>query len=418
VRSTAPSDGPLLTRRGLLCGAWSALLAGAAFALGLHANLGDPALGGLYNDFADYWAAARILDVGGDPYDRHLVASVLQGAGFHSTIGTGYSYPLLLAELLRPLGLLPPLVAGGLFTAGSLACLALAVALLLSPLRQMPRLDALALASGAGLFAPVVGSLYFGQVNLCLLPGLALAYRGIARPGWLAIAAAVKLYPGAALVAFAAAGRRGLRPFLVTTALTLGLTVGPNLLAGRWSYGDSVVTMFGPDTFWSNQSVNGLLSRLAMPSHWTQPPLPGLPVTPLMVLVCSALGALTVAVASRQRRSWRGAFALLLCFAVVAAPKNSLWNFTPLVIVLVFTWTLVRDRPAELGLLALAWALMGSSEVAGAVRGHSAAGTWLTGLPLYGALLLGVLLSWALLRSTRTEEVGPRLSSAARGIRC
>src|SRR5215472_17673818 len=117
-----------MTRGGLVCGLWSTLLAAATFALSALANRASPTLGGLYNDFADYWAAARILDLGGDPYDVHQLAQLLGAAGMHTTIGTGYSYPLLLAELLRPLGLLPPMVAGALFTAGSLACFGLAVA--------------------------------------------------------------------------------------------------------------------------------------------------------------------------------------------------------------------------------------------------------------------------------------------------
>src|SRR5206468_10265213 len=122
------------------------------FATGLLANRADPALGGLFNDFADYWAAARILDLGGDPYDKRLLGEVLHQAGLHTLVGTGYSYPLLLAELLRPLGLLPPMLAGALFTAGSLACFGLAVALLLSPLRSASRLQLLALATAAGTY--------------------------------------------------------------------------------------------------------------------------------------------------------------------------------------------------------------------------------------------------------------------------
>src|SRR5262249_10004280 len=98
MRSEEPPDGPLLTLRGSVCGAWACLLVGQAFAVGLLVNRGDRSMGGLFNDFFDYWAAARILDSGGDPYDRHLVVQVLGGAGVHSLVGTGYSYPLLLAE--------------------------------------------------------------------------------------------------------------------------------------------------------------------------------------------------------------------------------------------------------------------------------------------------------------------------------
>jgi len=394
VRRDAPPaptpGGPLLTRRGLLGGGWACLLTAQAFAAGLVVNRADPSLGGLFNDFADYWAAARVLDTGGDPYDTHLLGQVIGQAGLHTLIGTGYSYPLLLAEVLRPLGLLPPLVAGALFTAGSLLCLGLAVALLLSPLRQASRLEVLALATAAGTFAPAGGSLYVGQVNLYLLPLLALALRGAGRTAGLAVAAAVKLFPAAAALAFLALGRRGVRPLLATAAAAVCLAAGPNLVTRRWSYGDSVLAMFGRDPYWTNQSLNGWLSRLLPPEA---------PVTPLMIAVAAALGALAVAVAARQRRSWPGAFAVLLCYAVVAAPKNSIWNFTPLLVVIVFTWTLVRDRPPAVALLAVAWALADALSPAGWLEDrlgvHSA---WLTSLPLYGGLLLGGLLAWALLR--------------------
>ncbi|HXM54236.1 MAG TPA: glycosyltransferase 87 family protein, partial [Candidatus Dormibacteraeota bacterium] len=375
-------DGPLLSSRGALCGAWTCLLTAQAFAAGLYVNRNAPGLGGLFNDFADYWAAARILDLGGDPYDKQLLAQTLAQSGMHTLVGTGYSYPLLLAELLRPLGQLPPLVAGALYTAGGLACLGLAVAVLLSPLGRRP---AAVLATAAGLFAPIGGSLYVGQVNPYLLPLLALALRGVAGPPGVAVAAAVKLYPAATALAFAAKGRGGLRPMLGTIAAAAALAVGPNLLTGRWSYGGSLLAMFGPDPYWTNQSLNGWLSRLAPP---------GLPVTPLMVLVAAALGALAVAVAARQRHGWRGAFALLLWYGVVAAPKNSLWNFAPLLVVAVYTWTLVRDRPAAVAALALSGLLMDAQGPAGAI--HPPA--WLTSLPLYGALVMGGLLVWALLR--------------------
>jgi Glycosyltransferase family 87 len=376
------TDGPLVSRHGLLCGLWSCLLTAVGFATSLAVNRADPDLGGLFNDFADYWAAARILDLGGDPYDKRLLGQVLHQAGLHTTIGTGYSYPLLLAEVLRPLGLLPAPLAAALFTAGSLACFGLAVALLLSPPRSASRLQAAALATAAGTFLPAGGSLYVGQVNLYVLPLLALAFRGVAGPGALALSAAVKLFPAAAALAFLRLGRRGLRPLLLTGAATLCLALGPNLVTGRWSYGGSVVAMFGRDPYWSNQSLNGWLSRLLPPD---------VPVTPLMIALAAALGALAVAVAARQRHSWPGAFAVLLCYAVVATPKNSLWNYTPLLVVIVFTWTLVRDRRAAVAVLAAGLALID------APAGFPAA--WLASLPLYGGLLLGGLLAWALLRA-------------------
>ena len=377
-------------------------MASVAFAIGLVTSSADPRRGGLFNDFYDYWAAARILASGGDPYDNHLVSSVLTHAGVQSTVGGGYSYPMVVAELARPLALVPPQAAGALFAAGSLICLGLAIALLLSPMTGAPRWQLLVLASAAGLFAPINGSIWFGQVNTYLLPVLVLAFRGIQRPGMLAVAAAVKLYPVGILAAFAANGLREWRTLLAAAAGTGALVVAPNLLPGHSSYGLRLVGMLGPDPFWTNQSINGWLSRLALPSGAARPPLPGLPVTPLMLLICAGLGLLALAVLLRRPVSWAGAFSLLLCLSVVAAPKNSLWNFAPLIVALVYCWSVAHDRPRVLALVALSWALIDGQRVAehlsAGLTGHPAAVAWLSSVPLYGAFLLSGLLVHLLLR--------------------
>jgi hypothetical protein len=371
---------------------------------------GRPNLDGLFNDFYDYWAAGRILDRGGNPYDPRLMSHVLTSAGVHSVVGGAYSYPLLLAELARPLAALPPGPAAALFTAGSLAALWLGVALLLSPLRRVTagptgafdaadcsvggrerdgtRRQLLGLATGAALFAPVMGTLYFGQVNLYLLPLLALALRGARPEAGIAGSAAVKLYPGATALAFVTRGRDGVRPLLLTVVAALGLSLLPNALAGIWPARGGALAMLGPDPFWSNESINGWLSRL---------PLPGLPVTLAMVAVCAVLGALVAAlVVARRGGSWAGAFALLLCYGVVAAPKNSLWNFAPLVVAGVQWWSASGRRLRAAALAGLAWALVSLQGMVDAVQGLRegqpvAAGLLASVALLGGLLLLGML---------------------------
>jgi Glycosyltransferase family 87 len=344
---------------------------------------------------------------------------VLTHAGVQSTVGGGYSYPMVMAELARPLALLPPQPAGALFTIGSLLCLALAVALLLSPLTGAPRWQLLLLATAAGLFGPINGSIWFGQVNTYLLPVLVLAFRGIQRPGMLALAAAVKLYPVGILAAFAANGLREWRTLLAAAAGTGALVVAPNLMPGHSSYGLRLVGMLGPDPYWTNQSINGWLSRLALPSDVTRPPLPGLPVTPVMLLICAGLGLLALAVLLRRPVSWAGAFSLLLCLSVVAAPKNSLWNFAPLIVALVYGWSVALDRPRALALLALSWALIDGQRVVehltAGPSGHPAAAAWLSSVPLYGAFLLcGVLIHLLLQRRARgmLDETAPARAAA------
>jgi Glycosyltransferase family 87 len=390
-----PRAGHLLTREGVVWAAWSCALAAAALAVavGVVRVRHRRNLDGLFNDFYDYWAAGRILSRGGNPYDAHLMGHVLTSAGVHSTVGGGYSYPLLLAELARPLSALPPVPAAALFTAGSLAALWLGVALLLSPLGRVTMAQLLGLATGAALFAPVVGTLYFGQVNLYLLPLLALALRGVRAEAGIACAAAVKLYPGATALAFVTRGRRGVGPLLTTLAVALALSLLPNALAGVWPSGGGALAMLGPDPFWSNASINGLLSRL---------PLPGHAVTLLMIAVVGLLGALAVAVLlAGHRRWWAGAFALLLCYGVVAAPKNSLWNFVPLLVAGVQWWSASGRRRGGAAVACLAWALVSLQGVVDAAQGlrdgHPVAAGLLASVALLGGLLLLGMVAYQML---------------------
>jgi hypothetical protein len=400
----------LLTPAGILCGAWSCALGAASVvvAVAVVKARGRPNLDGLFNDFYDYWAAGRILDRGGNPYDPHLMSHVLTSAGVHSVVGGAYSYPLLLAELARPLAALPPGPAAALFTAGSLAALWLGVALLLSPLRRVTAAQLLGLATGAALFAPVVGTLYFGQVNLYLLPLLALALRGVRPEAGIAGSAAVKLYPGATALAFVTRGRDGVRPLLLTVVAALGLSLLPNALAGVWPARGGALAMLGPDPFWSNESINGWLSRL---------PLPGLPVTLAMVAVCGLLGALVAAIVlARRDGSWAAAFALLLCYGVVAAPKNSLWNFAPLVVAGVQWWSASGRRLRAAGLAGLAWALVSLQGVVDAVQGLREGQPVAAGLLASVALLGGLLLLGMLAHQLLTAPPAVRRLSRERGM--
>jgi hypothetical protein len=336
------------------------------------------------------------------------MSHVLTSAGVHSVVGGAYSYPLLLAELARPLAALPPGPAAALFTAGSLAALWLGVALLLSPLRRVTAAQMLGLATGAALFAPVVGTLYFGQVNLYLLPLLALALRGVRPEAGIAGSAAVKLYPGATALAFVTRGRDGVRPLLLTVVAALGLSLLPNALAGVWPARGGALAMLGPDPFWSNESINGWLSRL---------PLPGLPVMLAMVAVCSLLGALVAAIVlARRDGSWAAAFALLLCYGVVAAPKNSLWNFAPLVVAGVQWWSASGRRLRAAGLAGLAWALVSLQGVVDAVQGLREGQPVAAGLLASVALLGGLLLLGMLAHQLLTAPPAVRRLSRERGM--
>ncbi|HYM49731.1 MAG TPA: glycosyltransferase family 87 protein [Candidatus Limnocylindrales bacterium] len=367
--------------------------------------------GGLFNDFYDYWGAAALLNRGRAPYDITALAALQHDAGLQATTGSGYSYPLFFAELIRPLGLLPPRAAAIVFSGCSLIALIAAIALLLG---TFPHLDWPTAAVGgvvAGLFPPVIGSLYFGQANLVVLLLLALAFRTVLPEPLLAIAGVIKLYPISGLVASLA--RRRVGWFAIGLTIFLGLLLLPQLfnpgnLSSRTGY------FLSPDTYWSNASINGFLSRLAYPSAWTRPPLPGLPVEPLMIAIVAILAlAATALVLTLRGSPWTGCLALMTWVGVVGAPKNSLWNFTPLLLCVAFAWPLARRTPWLIAAGAVGWLLIEAQAQLDAARETAYhAGpqlSWLSSVGLYGALLIGGVTAYLLIARRDPASSGTAL---------
>lgn len=354
---------------------------------------------GLFNDFYDYWAAAVLLDRGQNPYDISALQAVQHAAGVQSEAGTGYSYPLFFAELLRPLGLLSLQTAAAVFLVISIVALIFAIALLLGAIPALRWPLAIAGGAAAGLFPPIIGSLYFGQANLIVLLLLAVSYRCVTPGPMLGISSAIKLYPVTGFIAALIQRRwRMVRNGLGTLAALLLLQLFA--LGGSASRTGSFI---GADTYWSNESVNGWLSRLGIASTWTRPPYPGLPVEPLMIIVVATLAIATVIVlALAWHRPWEGALALSLWLGVVIAPKNSLWNFTPLLLCVVFSWTQLRGRWWLFAIGLAGWLLL---ELQAQLDTHretvyqaSPALAWLSSVGLYGALVIGGVTAYVLLR--------------------
>ena len=372
-------------------------------------------ISGQLNDFYAYWAAGVLLNRGENPYDVGALASVQKAAGIYVETGSGFSYPLFFAHLMRPLALLPAATAATIFSVVSLIALAFAVAILLG---SLPNLRwPLALAGGvvAGLFPPVIGSLYFGQANLVVLLLLAIAYRCVTPGPMLGIASAIKLYPVSGFLAVVTERpprwrRLGIGLGVLGALLLLQLGTGGGSLSGRTRY------FFGPDTYWSNESVNGWVSRLGIDSTWTHAPFRGFPVEAAMVTIVLLLTVATVIVLLRAPAyRWEGALALSLWLGVVSAPKNSLWNFTPLLLAISFMVARLAGRWWLLALGAVGWLLIElQAQLDGAretIYQASPALAWLSSVGLYGAFILGGLCAYVVLRPGFSGRPAPPAES-------
>jgi alpha-1,2-mannosyltransferase len=297
-----------------------------------------------YNDFHHYWLAGKLISLHQSPYDMDALRGLARAEDFAFSVGGGYQYPLPFALAMVPLAALPFGTALLLFNAVSLAAFGLTVALWLgwahgwAP-ELRPRRFALALL--AGLYPPVYGSLSNGQVNLLLCPLLALGAVAAldGRPAqrfWggvlVGFSAVVKLVPGVLVVPLALGRRLGAGLGIVVGA---GSAMGLALLAAPWANEGSggLASLLDADTYYTNQSLNGFVSRLVHDSGrtvalWDHGFDPG----PVMLGVTAAFGLLTLAILWRargalvDRRGIALGMGLALSAGIVGAPKESTWN--------------------------------------------------------------------------------------------
>ncbi len=112
--------------------------------------------------------------------------------------------------------------------------------------------------------------------------------------------------------------------------------------------------------------------------------------------------------------TWEGALALSLWLGVVSAPKNSLWNFTPLLLVITFVVARLAGRWWLAGVGVLGWLLIEvQAQLDGAretIYQASPALAWFSSVGLYGAFILGGLCAYVLLRPELAND-GHRLRS-------
>jgi Glycosyltransferase family 87 len=169
---------------------------------------------------------------------------------------------------------------------------------------------------------------------------------------WVGLAAVVKLVPGVALVPLGLAGRwRAAIGLLVGAAAALIVTavVAPNAFSGS----AGLASLFAPDAYWTNSSINGFVSRLVASSDRLFAIVPGAfdPRLPTLILT-GALAIATLAVLIVTRNDLRATPRLSagIGFAIVAAtigaPKTSFWNES---LVLVAVGLLLVGQPGAAG---------------------------------------------------------------------
>jgi hypothetical protein len=297
------------------------------------------------NDFHAYWLAGRLVLEGRSPYDIAALRDLAANQHLSLEVGGGYSYPLPFALAMVPLSTLPYGLALAAFNAASLLAFGLAVAAWITWAHGRspdPSHRRLVLATGAGLYPPVYGTVVNGQANLIVLALLAVGSmlalgevggrRRLVGGLLLGLAAVVKLVPAVLIVPLALGRRVGAAAGVVAGglgALAIAFAIAPWAAAGS----GGLASNLDPDSYYTNQSINGFVTRLVQPTSRTTALFPqAFDPRPAMIVLTALLAAATVLVLWRHRTtltSRRGAalgMGLALVAGVAGAPKDSFWN--------------------------------------------------------------------------------------------
>jgi len=337
-------------------------------------------------------------------------------AGQHSIEhydGPPYLYPPFTAQVVLPLTLLPPRVAGTIWLMLTGAAFVLSAWLLgrSSSLRYGAPLAYVLLLA----FVPPLATLHAGQVNGFVLLSLSLAVYGLSRRDWIragvgvALAALFKLIPLALLLYLVWRQRWKATIIavvvLLVVLLTAPLTLGPGTLH---SYGRRFPPLGRLGIIFDmppNQSLNGFYGRL----------LAGLATAESIYRIYLASAVLlvlgTVACCwplAPLGSSWRLEFALIICALQLMAPFA--W-YHQLVLLLIPLFTLVTEvvvrRAPRWWLASLTLGFLVTDLHGLAWHQLAACPGWLMSrlllsMPFYTTVMLWGMLAWLIIQGKRS----------------
>ena len=312
-------------------------------------------------------------------------------------IAPPYRYPPLTAQLVLPLSLLSPQLAGALWLALTAAAF-IASAWLLGASSDRP--ESTALACGLLLmFVPPLATLHAGQVNGFLLLALCLALYGMSRRRealtgiGLALGFLLKLIPVALI--FYLPWRRMWRAAAVAVVLALillmtaPLVLGPGVLR---SYANSFLSTGQPGVIFqtgANQSLNGFWGRLLDGRADNR--------TVYAIYLASAILVVlgTVAVCwpwGRRARGHKYEFAVIVCALQLITPYTWYHQLVLLLIPLFILASAIIDGDAP-----SRWTIpLAVGYVATDLHGmfwHQLASSALLSMPFYTTVMLWAMLS-------------------------
>jgi len=382
--------------------------------LGLRASLdhieGRGTVGGI--DFKAYYLAAHLLQRGEDFYDVRAQEEAMISFGLPLNDSL-YIYPPLLAILFLPLTALSVGRAAQVWFLFNLALYGLTLAILVKSMGLDTLKEKIApLILLAFLFAPVLFTLYKGQINIAILFLLALTYwsyqRGNpARAGVsLACATMIKVVPGLLILYFL-----WKREYIVVwaamgTIAILGILclmiAGPSVHS---TFFWSVLPALGaPRPNPSNQSLGGYLSLLLIPNPFTSCILNSPPLWKLLTTLLSLLLILSISILCPRAK--REGLDLEVSLVVATIPLVSQIAWVDLYSLFLLPYTVLarhllqgKGRRIHVVLVVSSFLLLNSPRLVDLWTNYVARYDWLLGnpfslgLPFYGAIALWLVLA-------------------------